>query len=219
MQSINIMPTASLVMNKYESVMRGDIRLHYRHRNTASLVIEDLSNAHLRGEETVRYHIEQDYDAPDCALLNWEWMNRTPESLLNYLHSTDIDMHQVNAHRLNDYLKVYKGTTRGVNSWNPNRLDRIKPLKSRPKKWSIPNVIRALVNKQGHLHLDERLTDDYAWDAATNFGRGDYDPHALAEDLVTTPSGYRAWIRDSDNNALVIACHHFLYYTFTLKGL
>lgn len=62
--------------------------------------------------------------------------------------------------------------------------------------------------------LLSKLTDDYAWDNADNFGRGDYSALTLAERLVESPSGWRAYV--SATGKLTVACHHFEYHTLTV---
>lgn len=62
----------------------------------------------------------------------------------------------------------------------------IRPLEKEPKKWTIPHVVRALVNGQFEdLQRDYRYTDDYAWDNATNFGEGFIGNFNLAEEIIS----------------------------------
>ncbi len=59
-------------------------------------------------------------------------------------------------------------------------------------------------------------TDDYAYDAATNFGRGELDQEAilkLADDIEWDPSGWRCSAWNEKPGQLTLRCHSFLSYT------
>lgn len=93
----------------------------------------------------------------------------------------------------------------------------LNPLPCRPKKWTLAHLRRALFNGQASAYCRMHLTDDYLHDAATDFQRGDVDAMKLCRELTESPSGYR--VRPYDENTLSLACHSFLYYDITLKGI
>lgn len=85
-----------------------------------------------------------------------------------------------------------------------------------PKKWTIPHVWKAILSGQIVAgRTDMRLTDDYAWDATTNFGRGDLNLLYFAQEIIEHPDGW--WIkveRETDKYIrLSLKCHSFDYKT------
>lgn len=91
-------------------------------------------------------------------------------------------------------------------------LARIKPLKKLPKRWTVALVVRALVNGQfKDLTCNGKYTDDYHWDNATNFKRGDFSKHALgfAQKIYEDPSGWRASESYKGEGLVSICCHSF----------
>lgn len=115
-------------------------------------------------------------------------------------------------------LPVYKSESKGVSTYSPAHLDRLKPLKEVPKKWSISHVIRLLANDQFEdLATDTRYTDDYAYDAAYEFGKGSYDKYKMIETLVGSPSGWWFNHGKADGDYLGINCHSFDYKGCTVR--
>lgn len=109
--------------------------------------------------------------------------------------------------------KVYFEERKANRVFPVNDLSRIKPLKKMPKKWTLPLVVRCLVNGQfTDLRCKGKFTDDYAYDNHINFARGDFSGHALkfAKDIFENPQGWHA----SDYNyqkdgSISISCHSF----------
>lgn len=63
------------------------------------------------------------------------------------------------------------------------------------------------------VRLNYRYTDDYAWDAATDFGRKELAPQEilqLAKDIEKSPSG---WVATPVEGMVSLRCYHFLRYT------
>jgi hypothetical protein len=104
-------------------------------------------------------------------------------------------------------IKVYLSTNQ-ANRYLSKDLSVYKPLKEEPKKWTIPHVIRALINGQfENLTCDGKYTDDYAWDNAINFGKGEIkDAVNFAKKIIEHPSGW--WCHKS-NEVINIDCHSF----------
>ena len=71
----------------------------------------------------------------------------------------------------------------------PLDLSTIKPLKAEPKKWTLPHVVRALVNGQFQgLRKNYYMTDDYAYDNAVNFREGEIsDVIGFVQGIVENP--------------------------------
>lgn len=101
---------------------------------------------------------------------------------------------------------------KGVRTFSP--FAQFAPLDAAPAKWTIAHVVRALWNGQFHsLQCDGRYTDDYAFDAATNFGKGEIkNARAFCKRLIEDPSG---WWASSSGAAISICCHSFDSNSFT----
>jgi hypothetical protein len=93
------------------------------------------------------------------------------------------------------------------------------PLKAAPAKWTVAHVIRALWNGQFEgLKCDNQFTDDYAFDAAANFGRGQIrDGRAFASKLIESPSGWWAHGPSADGAEVSICCHTFDCNSFKFR--
>jgi hypothetical protein len=92
----------------------------------------------------------------------------------------------------------------------------LAPLKAAPAKWTVTHALRAIWNGQiERFRCTGRYTDDYAYDAAENFGiRPVENGRAFCKGIIESPSGWRAY----GNGAEVsISCHHFDNNAFTLK--
>lgn len=92
----------------------------------------------------------------------------------------------------------------------------LAPLKSVPAKWTVAHALRAIWNGQvERFRCTGRYTDDYAYDAAVNFGIGErQNGRAFCKQVIESPSGWRAYGTGSE---VSINCHHFDNNSFTLK--
>jgi hypothetical protein len=81
-----------------------------------------------------------------------------------------------------------------------------------------PALLKLLRSGKVRVSCRGSYTDDYAWDNANNFGRGELSPEAikaLADDIERSPSGWwcSAWQREP--GTLSLGCHSFKSYTVT----
>lgn len=92
----------------------------------------------------------------------------------------------------------------------PVSYEHIKPLKEAPSNWTKTHVIKLLANNQfKNFKKKSRYTDDYAYDAATNYGEGlEMSAKEMIKELIRFPSGW--WFRQQ-GNTLSINCHSFDY--------
>ena len=92
----------------------------------------------------------------------------------------------------------------------------VKPVKlgERLNAATVAKAIRAGQIAAGRT--EGRYTDDYAFDAATDFGRGTIDIQAFAQDIYENPRGWRFWWRDDMRREIVAACHTFDYKTLSV---
>jgi hypothetical protein len=78
-----------------------------------------------------------------------------------------------------------------------------------------PAFLKILRSGQVRITCRGSYTDDYAYDAAVNFQRGDLDPDGiltLADDIERDPSGWRCSAYGEKDGELSLRCHSFLSY-------
>lgn len=112
-------------------------------------------------------------------------------------------------------LEIRRSALPAIRVFSPLHLHRLKRLERAPKRWTIPHVIRALVNGQcADLRCNGQYTDDYARDAAEDFGRGEIrSALAFAQRIVESPSG---WWCSANGDRVSVCCHHFDNNSFRL---
>ena len=160
-----------------------------------SIRVTDLTNALATGKEC-RYVSIRDWK-DGCGAVN-HVRGRYREQLDE--HTEDSEAGSFN---------IYTGTEPGRRTFSPFALGRIKPLKAKPGKWTIPHVIRALINGQyERLKCNGQYTDDYAWDAAVDFRRGAIESAVdFCRDIIKDPSGW--WAMEREGGRVSICCHSF----------
>lgn len=164
----------------------------------AAYVIE-LDNALKRGKECKRYTIYAQGQDIHMYLIN-ECNVRTPKDLYDLVRS---------GKELPELASLTVREEKGVDVFSP--FVAVKPLKELPEKWKKGDLVKAIMSGQVFSGvLDQRLTDDYAYDAAFNFGTGrPVDLPGQAYDLV---EGCRdCYIRTDGVDENGIASVHFSY--------
>ena len=111
--------------------------------------------------------------------------------------------------------EVYTYESKSMKVFTP--FKQIKPIRT-PEKWTIPHVWKAILSGQIYYGVcDQYLTDDYAYDAASNFRSG-VEKHlpSFACDLIESPSGWYVFVGKDDNGVqeLSVNCHSFDLNTF-----
>lgn len=191
----------------------GKTEVQIRHRtirasrNAYSLILEDITDGGKTGKQAVKASISNlergyTYDAFETAI---EWFS----ILLDMFLSNEYPNHDV--HITLQGLECRASLKKAYRLLNEANL---KPLAEIPVRWSLRQVARVLANQQyepGSFQCDGHYTDDYAYDAAVNFGKGPTSHKRLLTDLVEDPSGYKTW---ADDQRVHVACHYFLYYSF-----
>lgn len=195
-----------------------------------SLRITDVSNALQAGKVCKSYTLRPYSKAEDCAVINlvniafasdfrkvFNFCESLPEPSkygcvsVHYNADFAIDSMGVNV------IEVYPGSTQSIRTYSPFELHRIKPLKEEPKKWTLPHVYRAIINGQFEkLACNGVYTDDYAFDAASNYSKGDIkDPIAWIRDIIEHPHGWNVW-KGSDGH-ISVNCYSFDTNEFKFK--
>ena len=139
-----------------------DLNVYYRRTwGGDSLQITDLEGAGKVGAECRTWGFNPPPGKNLCMQLHNEERMETVADLVKALK---------NGHEF-QYVKTYERKQKGIDVFSP--FVETKPLKKTPTKWNKRNFTQALLSGQIYrCTLVEHLTDDYAMDAANNFGTG-----------------------------------------------
>lgn len=167
--------------------------------NREAAYVVELDNAMKRGKECKHYSIYARGQDIHLYLVN-ECNVRTPKDLYGLVRS---------GKELPDPGVLSIREEKGVEVFSP--FVPVKPLKELPEKWKKGDLVKAIMSGQVFSGvLDQRLTDDYAYDAAVNFGTG--RPIDLAGQAYDLVEGCRdCYIRTDGVDENGIASVHFSY--------
>ena len=199
--------------DQYDDLYFSDSLISARpYRN--SLVIIDLANAMQNGKTCTRWLFSVSPWHMDTSKLSFTAyiMMAAPEcdtlaELVAWLRAGK-PLQEV------DGLTVSVGGQPGNRTFSP--FAPIKPVKL-GDRLSAATIAKAICAGQIVAgRTDGRYTDDYAFDAATDFGRGEIDVQAFAQDIYENPRGWRFWWHDDTRREIVAACHTFDYKTLAV---
>lgn len=200
-------------LNQYDDLYFSD-SLISAHPYRDSLVIVDLANAMQTGKTCARWLF---------SARPWH-MDTSRLCLTEYIEMAapecDTLAELVAWLRAGKPLQEVDGLTVSVGEQPSNRtfspFAPVKPVKlgDRLTAATIAKAIRAGQIVAGRT--EGRYTDDYAFDAATDFGRGEIDVQAFAQDIYENPRGWRFWWHDDTRREIVAACHTFDYKTLAV---
>lgn len=189
--------------------------------NNSSITFLDLTNAGKAGKECDRLTIQTNSNDPQVYCDIVHNMNSATNGQLSL---EDIEtMEQAflfadMAEALHN-ASIFISREKAIRVFPVNDLSRIKPLKAVPNKWTVAHVVKALVNNQYEfLRCEGKYTDDYAYDNAANFQRGELPKDAalaFAKDIYESPRGW--WASAKENNIVSICCHTFDLNEFKFK--
>lgn len=201
------------LLNQYDDLYFEGLNVS-AHPYRDSLVIIDLANAMQNGKTCARWFFSVspwkmaadrlcmteyvEMAAPECDTLAdlVAWL-RAGKPLLDV-----------------DGLTVDVGAQASNRTFSPFAPVRPVKLGERLNAATIAKAIRAGQIVTGRT--EGRYTDDYAFDAATDFGRGEIDVQAFAQDIYEHPNGWRFWWRDESRREITAACHTFDYKTLAV---
>lgn len=197
----------------------GDYRISFNRGGYETVRILDGRDAGLRKSECSEIVFEAINFNDSCCLLNSDWFDMELEEAFSLAMEADWIKNKWGGFESieADGIRIHRDSRNALRVFNPNHLDRFKPLKELPKKWSIAHAVRALVNGQASAYRDYRYTDDYAYDAAYDYAKGEVDALKFAKDLIEEPSGWRAY--SNSNGYVNVCCHSFESITLTLKNI
>lgn len=112
---------------------------------------------------------------------------------------------------------AHASTEPAIRVFSPFRLTRLRPLDCVPQKWTVKHAVRVIANGQfDSLKCRGQYTDDYAADAARNYGEGEITAAlSFIKRIIESPSGWRAY--DAGKGVVSLCCHHFDNNEFKLN--
>lgn len=199
-----IFKSSDIELNSNISGYYADINA-YVHFYRDSVVLVDLTNALKTGKTCKRYSFRLNIYDDSKSVLTELW-NIAKIETLKAFHNAVITESLSSIKTLD----VYASEEKSIKTFSP--FVEIKPIKI-PKKWTIAHVWKAILSGQIYKGVkDGRYTDDYAYDAATNFSKGSrLHLVSLAEKLIEHSSGW--WVSvDKEENGIIqlsVNCHSF----------
>jgi len=170
--------------------------------------ITDLNNALTSGKACIEYTLKAEH-GQHGNLLTTNFINARFSNDLKALWAFCESVGIVGFDSfVTEGIEIYRSEHKGVRIFSPFNLAKIKPLKTMPKKWTLRHVYSALLNGQfSNLKCEGVYTDDYAFDDAVNYRKGEIaKPMEFVKDILENPSGWRAWSNGED---VSISCHTF----------
>lgn len=211
-------------ITKGEAYMRCDGRdvcLDYTYNlygndGCASLYVSDVTNAFKTGKMCKGFWLEargqEAIQTLDGLLAAVDY---DITAFIDWCGALEID-YEVRGEKYVDQARsitISERESKGVETFSPLALAHLKPLKEIPKKWTLSHVRRLLAAKQySYCGTELRLTDDYAYDAASEFGKGECSGEAFLKELTEDSSGWRvskAGGHCNDGDSLAVWCHSF----------
>jgi hypothetical protein len=215
---------------KNDRITKGDAYIRYQERDVrfgysyticanegcASFSAHDVTNAFKTGKTCVGFILEaQGVDAINRLESYLAAVKYDIPAFIDWCASLDIDFESYNVKYVDQerQINISKREKKGIETFSPLALSHLKPLKEIPQKWTLSHVRRLLAAGQySYCGTELRLTDDYAYDAAYNFGKGEGCGESFLKDLTETPSGWRVSQyngRHKDGDTLDVWCHTF----------
>ena len=173
------------------------------------IVITDITNALIRGLScpTFRFHFAN--GNRDRSLV-CEFFNTLDDHNFSLAQFINILRSGESLSWLEDRFNILHAEEPALRVYSP--FAHVAPLKKRPKKWTIPHIWKVLLAGQvKQAECTGYYTDDYASDAAYNYRQGVICPVTLAQKIIKSPSGWRAYIESEteDEIRLNVSCYHF----------
>lgn len=102
-------------------------------------------------------------------------------------------------------------SVKGSSTFSP--WAKLNPVTKMPKRWNLGHLRNLIANDQIVKAVKNgRYTDDYAFDNANDFGRGNMDPVPFVQEIVEHNGGWRIYQEAVEDNGLVrlsVCCHLF----------
>lgn len=174
-----------------------------------SIYITDLENALKAGKQC------------KVTKIIFNHTNRIMEYLSKFFNDNNItfsDLDSISNFKETDYYSIVTTELPSIQTFSPFVVFKPVKLPDNPKKINLSHVYKMLINKQIKKSVkDMSLTDDYAYDAACNFKKGNIlNNLELAKDIIEHKSGYWLNVNEFESGKIGLNCHHFDYNTLYL---
>lgn len=175
----------------------ADIPALIKHSSDHVMIL-NLTNALKPGMTCKRLRISR-RSADDYSIIT-EGMHTFADLYERFFNCRDIP----------ESCEAYEDNEKSMRTFSP--FARVAPIKT-PEKWTLPHVWKAILSGQAYDgRIDGKYSDDYLYDAVTNFssGRSMHLP-SFAAKLIDSPSGWYVSVdsRDGDRVQLSVNCHSF----------
>lgn len=208
-------------INKHELIDEKNKIKMIVYSGSKSIVLTDLTNAMQRGKTCERYSFNLQYNSQSYSLENLIYHFGSVKNLFDYARSLTYTVHKWGGYDRREvqidgaWIDVYKSVEQSIRVFSP--LTNLEPLKALPKKWTVELALRAIANKQYvWFKCNGHYTDDYAFDAAVDFGRGEItDNLKFVKYVLQSPSGWHVW--PDSYGGVSINCHSFDCNSFMPK--
>ena len=189
-----------------------DIRIHYF--NTV-IQITDVTNAKKRGKTCVKIsaYVNNYEDMDACKYVNYTNI-ATIETFFENCENHEVGYTLTGIEHQDYKYNIEIMASKEVIPAQCNLKSIYKPITELKLKnrhsIKISDIIRILINNNVQVVQDGRYTDDYAWDAATNYNEGHvFNPVEFATDLIKSRSGWSAYVDSVDQKRIYINCYSF----------
>jgi len=219
----NFMDWANDYAEKIDSAAELSLKI-YGGPGRDTMEIKDLQHAMKRGQSCTKYTIRRQdpMDSSDVGVGSLILRVGSLRALFRLLESLTFPTEHdtVNPSRTEELdgveYKVWKSSEKAIRVFSPLHLHHLKPLTKEPKRWNVRLATRAILNGQyDWLKCDGKYTDDYAFDAAHDFGRGEISNNlSWVAGVIERPGGWRVAVKDEEEKILWLCCHHFNTNTF-----
>lgn len=178
------------------------------------LYIKNLENALKPGKNVITYGIESLTFGEDFSIDLANYISDEKLTIEKFAH---LVLSENLPENFKEKFKMFTRSEKGVKVFSP--YVEVKEIKA-PEKWTLPHVWKAILSGQmiaGEKKM--RLTDDYAYDAATDFGKGSLDLIEFAKEIIEHPSGWHVWKGEETEEKIKLSvnCHSFDYNTLVFS--
>lgn len=217
----SLVTTLSELINVMDLVYNREVEFKYNNRDiriqyfNTMLEITDVTNAKKRGKTCVQINVCTDNieDIDACKYMN-DTNIATLETFFEKFETYEVGYFLTDIRYRGYMYTVNNMPSKEIIPANYNLKDIYKPLHELKLKNKhairINDIIRLLINNNVQVVQDGRYTDDYAWDAATNFNKGHmFNPVEFAKQLIKYSGGWSAYIDREDQKRIHINCYSF----------
>lgn len=173
-----------------------------------TLIIKDMTNAYKKGKNCKIYTFVNNNSISD--FFNEDFFKKPIIDIISQCETEGFNLSN---------FEFYMREEKGVRCFNPNTFHNLKNINwpNKSKKLRLSTVIKLIANNKVIVYRDYKYTDDYAYDASTNYGKGIADPIKLAKDLIESPDGWWCYVDNDNPNIIYVSCYNFMSYSLYRK--